>query len=126
MTAADSTPQPEIASRLGASARTKTSSSFLQRGDLGVELSAALQQVASQPSNDPLKVIHLREQPTQHVLVAQTPTGHLQIRIELVQMPAHLRGDPGALLDQVPAVITQQFHLPGRAIQLRDRQPRMT
>jgi hypothetical protein len=43
-----------------------------------------------------------------------------------VEVPADLLGDAGTLNDQVMAVIRQQLHVPGGAVEFRNRQIRVT
>ena len=53
---------------------------------------------------------------------AQPAARDVQGRVEFVQVPAQTVLDPGALADQVAAVIDQQPHLAGWAVELGDWQ----
>jgi hypothetical protein len=54
---------------------------------------------------------------------AQPTAGHRQRGVEFVQVPAQPALNASALAHEVPAVVDQQLHLPGRAVELGDRNP---
>lgn len=57
---------------------------------------------------------------------AQPAAGHRQGRVQFVEVPAQPALDPGALGDQVPAMVDQQPHLAGGTVELGDGQAVVT
>jgi hypothetical protein len=66
-----------------------------------VEFVAAGQQVAGESCDHTVESVQLRGQLGDHTVTAQPSGRDHQIRVELVQIPADLGGDPGALDDQI-------------------------
>jgi hypothetical protein len=64
----------------------------------------------------------LRLEPVEDAVAAQPARGRVQSRVELVQPPSQPSLQPGALGDQVAAVVDKQLDLAGGSVELGDRQ----
>jgi hypothetical protein len=80
------------------------------------QLVAPAQQVAGQARDHAVESVQLHEPFGDDAVALETAGGDRQVRVQFVQVPADLRGDPGALNDQVMPVIRQQLHLPRRSV----------
>ena len=119
------TPQPGIASSSAWRRRTSGASSRCEPGDLRVELRRG-----ARPARRPIRTCAIGSQRApaaasrrvERVRVVQAALGRLQAGVEVVQQPAQPARDPGALGDQLRAMIDQPRDLALRAGQIRDRQ----
>ena len=90
----------------------------LERVDLKVQLSAAQQQPrAGEAGHDTVEALEYAGEFGDDAGSAQAAGRHVQVGVELVQVPAHLRSDAGVLDHKIPPVVREQLHFPSRTVE---------
>ena len=103
-----SAPQPQTASRAGASVATSSLTLALELVDLDCQGAAAIDELACDPGHGALEARETLGELVEVAEMVQRPEGGFVARVEFVQVPAKPADHAGSLADQVFAMVDKQ------------------